>query len=360
MAQKPKPLTFDETAALAESVGLPGVTFAQIARGESSLNPGAVGHDPGGTRGLGLWQITTGYNDDIIRKYGGAQKLLNDPLANAKAAKEIYDRQGIGAWYGTKYVTGKNLHYKGGASPPSGSGSTSPAGAAEQVASSAPTLQSGQGGDYTSVLASLLGQGQQQPQASPALTPPAFAAQLAQPQGFHPLQGSGAPQQQAPSADLSLLETLRGSGVGVDQGQVTAAADAPKRPSVVEKVQADRKKPGFVGSGVLELIYNDGGEGYGIKNGKTVNGPAVFNSVWAGHANHVHVAAGPKTVVELGKLAQQMGLHVGENPHFGGVDPVHVPGSYHYKGEAIDVSGSPKKMAAFAQAVADYNKSHSL
>jgi hypothetical protein len=70
----------------------------------------------------------------------------------------------------------------------------------------------------------------------------------------------------------------------------------------------------------------------------------------------VHVAAGPKTVVELGKLAQRMGLHVGENPHFGGVDPVHVAGSYHYKGEAIDVSGDAKKMALFAQEVADYRE----
>jgi hypothetical protein len=38
-----------------------------------------------------------------------------------------------------------------------------------------------------------------------------------------------------------------------------------------------------------------------------------------------------------------MGLHVGENPHFGGVTPVHVQGSYHYKGEAIDVSGDPRR-----------------
>jgi hypothetical protein len=73
----------------------------------------------------------------------------------------------------------------------------------------------------------------------------------------------------------------------------------------------------------------------------------------------VHVAAGPKTVVELGRIAQdRFGLHVGENPHFGGVNPVHVPGSYHNKGEAIDVSGDPKKMAAYARFVRNYNRSH--
>ena len=106
-------LSYREVAALAESVGLPGKTFAQIAKGESGYQVGAVGHDPGGTKGLGLWQITTKYNDDIIAKHGGAKKLLTDPVANARAAKDIYDRQGIKAWYGTKYVTSPNAHYKG-------------------------------------------------------------------------------------------------------------------------------------------------------------------------------------------------------------------------------------------------------
>jgi hypothetical protein len=110
------------------------------------------------------------------------------------------------------------------------------------------------------------------------------------------------------------------------------------------------------GSKVLELIYNDGGKGYGIKDGATVSGPQVYSGVWGGHKDHVHVAAGPKTVVALGKLAQRMGLRVGENPHFGGVNPVHVPGSYHNKGEAIDVSGDAKKMAAYAKKVAAYNR----
>jgi hypothetical protein len=32
---------------------------------------------------------------------------------NALAAKAIYDRAGIGAWYGTRYMTAPNLHYQG-------------------------------------------------------------------------------------------------------------------------------------------------------------------------------------------------------------------------------------------------------
>jgi hypothetical protein len=114
------------------------------------------------------------------------------------------------------------------------------------------------------------------------------------------------------------------------------------------------------GSLVLELIHNDGGKGFGIKDGRVVDGASTFSSVWQGHGNHVHVAAGPHTIVSLGRLAQSMGLHVGENPHFGGVDPVHVPGSYHYKGEAIDVSGANHLMSRFAKAVERYNRTHQL
>ena len=73
-------------------------------------------------------------------------------------------------------------------------------------------------------------------------------------------------------------------------------------------------------------------------------------------------AAGPSripSVVYIGKQAEKkFGLHVGENPAFGGVEPVHTSGSYHYRtdregrGEAIDVSGDPAQMMAFDQWVA--------
>jgi hypothetical protein len=72
--------------------------MAMIALGESGGDPKAVGHDPGGTRGLGLWQITTGFNNDLIQKYGGEAKMFV-PGINALAAGDIYRRQGRGAWY---------------------------------------------------------------------------------------------------------------------------------------------------------------------------------------------------------------------------------------------------------------------
>jgi hypothetical protein len=104
--------------------------------------------------------------------------------------------------------------------------------------------------------------------------------------------------------------------------------------------------PGHAGSKLLELFWQGPG-GINAKNGKAV--PQGFVS---GHKDHVHVAAGPKTVIALGELAQKMGLHVGENPRFGKVNPVHVTGSYHYKNEAIDVSGDPAAMRAYAHRVA--------
>jgi hypothetical protein len=99
-------------------------------------------------------------------------------------------------------------------------------------------------------------------------------------------------------------------------------------------------------SPLLELFWQGSG-GINVKNGAKV--PQGFVS---GHQDHVHIGAGPKTVVELGKLAQSMGLQVGENPHFGKVNPVHVKNSLHYKGEAIDVSGDPAQMRAYAHRVA--------
>ena len=64
-------------------------------------------------------------------------------------------------------------------------------------------------------------------------------------------------------------------------------------------------------------------------------------------------SATQRDLISLGKIAEEhFGLTVGENPWFGGVNPVHVKDSYHYRGLAIDVSGDPKKMLAFDRYVA--------
>lgn len=43
-------------------------------------------------------------------------------------------------------------------------------------------------------------------------------------------------------------------------------------------------------------------------------------------------------LIAFGRQLQKRGYTVSENPAFGGVDPVHAPGSQHYKGNAIDVN----------------------
>lgn len=106
-------LPFHVAAALFEAAGMPGVTMAQMAQGESGLRPGSAGVDPGGsTVGYGILAVTSPFANSIVAKYGGYGQMLN-PVKNAAAASEIYHAQGIGAWYGTGFVTGSNLHYHG-------------------------------------------------------------------------------------------------------------------------------------------------------------------------------------------------------------------------------------------------------
>ena len=152
---------------------------------------------------------------------------------------------------------------------------------------------------------------------------------------------SGQTAQDVFAGTVSLKPFDAGTAAG-DGGQATAGAGPP----------ASAALPKGHG-GLLELIHNTGsGPGYAVKNGRVVSGPQVYGSVWAGHRYHVHVAAGPTTVVALGELAQRMGLHVSGQSHFGGRPTSgHAPNSYHYKDEAIDVSGPENLMDQFAAEV---------
>lgn len=50
----------------------------------------------------------------------------------------------------------------------------------------------------------------------------------------------------------------------------------------------------------------------------------------------------------IGKQAPHFKITATENPNFGGVSPVHVPGSYHYQGRAIDFVGPIANLSTFA------------
>lgn len=128
----------------------------------------------------------------------------------------------------------------------------------------------------------------------------------------------------------------------LSSAQAPVAAGGVEAP--VTKVKAaPRKKAKSSGTpnSIYEMFYDPQG---GWKFGKRI--PAI-----GGHGSHVHVAADRRRVTYIGKQARKMGLNVGENKAFSGSTPSggHATNSYHYKDEAIDVSGSADKMAAFAR-----------
>jgi hypothetical protein len=211
------------------------------------------------------------------------------------------------------------------------------------------------------LLSSLLQQSQPQaPQASP-LQAPAFSAGPALPTGYQPASSSAGPTAPQASVVDSLLPL-----VSQIQGQEPAPAATPA-PGASADVASPNTGPGSEGtfgkshSPLFELIHK-GDKPYAVKNGKVVD-PSIYAKVWDNHAGHVHVAAGPNTIVALGKLAQSMGLTVGSNIYFTGHPETsgHVSDSYHYRtgktksgkvaGEAIDVSGDPHKQNLFAARV---------
>jgi len=126
-------LTPAQVKEIAESVGLPGELFTQIARGESAYQPGVQQRDPGdGMVGYGLWQMTPnawGTNSEAYEyfmKLGGIPEMFN-PVKNAMMAKFLYDKapskvpntRGF-PWYGTKYVTSNAVAEAANAVPNSG------------------------------------------------------------------------------------------------------------------------------------------------------------------------------------------------------------------------------------------------
>jgi hypothetical protein len=192
----------------------------------------------------------------------------------------------------------------------------------------------------TALLASLAGE---KPQVQTAgLQGPAHSAGAALPQGYQSPASGGGPQQRTDIAGL--LSAIATVGGGVERGGMDPMA-AP-----TGGAQLGGGKSGGGRYEIAELFWQ-GQDGINIKDGKKV--PQGFVE---GHKDHVHVAAGPRGVVALGKLAQEMGLTVRENPAFDPVDAVHAPNSYHYKNRAIDVSGDPKVMAEYARRVARMRK----
>lgn len=106
--------TAKQVAAKAEEYGLPGRTFAQIARAESAgYHPFIVQHNPGDDNvGFGFFQFTPhAWGPDSLNarklKSLGGQKGLEDIDKQFEMARFMYVQSGnsISQWYGTQYVT---------------------------------------------------------------------------------------------------------------------------------------------------------------------------------------------------------------------------------------------------------------
>ena len=143
---------------------------------------------------------------------------------------------------------------------------------------------------------------------------------------------------------------LLGLAAGLQQADATAAPSysAPQAAQQATPTGPSRGAGGRMGSPdrLLELFYNGPG-GVNVDNGRRVGRGFV-----SGHTNHVHVAAGPKTIQSIARIAQEMGLSVRELAPFDKVDPVHTRNSFHYRNMAADISGDPRKMAEFSRRVA--------
>ena len=150
------------------------------------------------------------------------------------------------------------------------------------------------------------------------------------------VRSSGAPEQKADSLDAQLAALKAAEGI-----PTAKAAQSTPTPG---------KRPAKTRGTLLEMFHDPG---INIDSGQRTK-PI------GGHGKHVHVAfSDPKAVREAARLAQSMGLHVGENDVYDPVDPVHTEGSFHYQkfkgkklGKALDVSGDPAKLLAYNRLIA--------
>lgn len=142
----------------------------------------------------------------------------------------------------------------------------------------------------------------------------------------------------------------------LDSLPVVPSPGIPSPPSPTVPVMPNPQTQG--GFRLAEMFYDPLG---GID--WTGKGYAQTGAI-GGHDTHAHVAfRDPQSALRGISLAQKLGLAVRENPYTDPVDPVHTEGSFHYQtfpglyrgkrlGEAIDVSGDPRKLTAFYKRLA--------
>lgn len=345
-----------------ERYGISGAALlAKLVKGESGDRMGAVSS----ANARGIAQFIPSTRQAVIRKtkgkvdpwrsrreaIAGAVMHLTGELGNAKGL-EGYN-PGMSTY--PSYIlnqkvgdVGKQIRRAGGSTGGGGGGST---GGSSGTPARTETTVTGAGfnpGDV-SALAALAQQTQPKPQA-PIGAPqgPQFSAQAVMPQGYQAPSAQPIPQQQGSSL-TDLLSQIGQSGQSIPQVDVktrTVEGSGGRQSGSGGGGGSRKGLKGDFGGPLLELFYNGPG-GVNVDNGKRVKRGFV-----SGHTDHVHVAAGPKTVRTLAKLAEDMGLTVRELAPYDKVDPVHTNGSYHYRNQAADISGDPRKMAEYSRRVA--------
>jgi hypothetical protein len=143
--------------------------------------------------------------------------------------------------------------------------------------------------------------------------------------------------------------TRRGGGGGGTRSsertrRIPGKSNAALRQQVAASYFAERGRPGAL------LRLSEGLKGAKDVPGRTVTSKGVGQPKGGSQRPS---GKGKPNIVELGKLAQGMGLRVGEQSKFGGKPTGgHAPNSWHYKDRAIDVGGDPKKLARYNKVLA--------
>jgi TP901 family phage tail tape measure protein len=113
LARRGQALSERQVRAVAEAWGhlspARALQAAQISRGESAgFHPGIIGHDPGGTLGIGLWQITRGVQGAMGKRWidsRGGDKGMRNPKLNAEVMSLMSHKGASWAnWRGTKFL----------------------------------------------------------------------------------------------------------------------------------------------------------------------------------------------------------------------------------------------------------------
>jgi TP901 family phage tail tape measure protein len=112
LGQPGRQFSSDQVRAIAEKWG--GLNPAralqadQITLGESSRHPGIIGQDPGGTLGIGLWQITRGVQGALGKSWidaRGGDTGMRNPRKNAEVMSIMSGKGSSWSnWYGTRYL----------------------------------------------------------------------------------------------------------------------------------------------------------------------------------------------------------------------------------------------------------------